>query len=82
MIRFVFNCFNSFGFKVFEILTCFLPWSLIVSICFSKAFPKAEQLSLTFSIICFWLDGNISSPVRYSYLSILPDDMADIFAAS
>ena len=28
----------------------------------------------------FWLEGNISSPVRY--LLILPDDKADIFAAS
>ena len=26
--------------------------------------------------------SNISSPVKYSYLSILPDDNADIFAAS
>ena len=29
------------------------------------------------SIMCFWWDGNISSLVRYSYLSILPDDQAD-----
>ena len=34
------------------------------------------------SIICFWLDGNISSPIRYSYLSILHDDKIDILAAS
>ena len=28
------------------------------------------------------IEGNISLPVRYSYSSILPDDNADIFAAS
>ena len=34
------------------------------------------------SVICLWLEENISSPVRYSFLSIFPDDKADIFAAS
>ena len=33
-------------------------------------------------IILLWSDGNISSLVRSSYLSILPDNNADIFAAS
>ena len=28
------------------------------------------------------MEGNISSPIRYSYLSILPDDNAHIFAVS
>ena len=30
--------------------------------------------------ILLWLDGNIASPVRYSYLLISPDDNADILA--
>ena len=34
------------------------------------------------SIIWFRLEGNIASPVRYSYLSMLHDDNADIFATS
>ena len=34
------------------------------------------------SIICLRLESNISSPVRYSYLSILPDENVHIFAAS
>ena len=29
-----------------------------------------------------WSDGTISSPVRCSHLSILPEDNANIFAAS
>ena len=48
---------------------------------FSKAFPNVEYENLPFSIICLWLEGNISSPVIYSYLSIFPDDNADTFAA-
>ena len=51
-------------------------------ICFPKAFPRGEYVNLAWSIICFRLDGNISSPLRYSYLLILPDYNADIFAAS
>ena len=54
----------------FKALTC-------LSVCFSKAFPKWEYANLDCSIICFWLEGNISSPVRYSYWSIFPDDNAD-----
>ena len=38
-----------------------------------------EEYDLLF---CLWLKGNISSPLRYSYFSILPVDNADIFAAS
>ena len=60
----------------------FFPCSSIVFICFSKAFPNGEYVNFACSIVCFWLEGNISSPVRYSYLSIFPDDNADIFAAS
>ena len=50
--------------------------------CFSKAFPKGEYENLACSVIYLLLEGNISSPVRYSYLSIFPEDNADIFAAS
>ena len=60
----------------------FLSRYLIVFGCFSKAFPDEEYVNIACSIICFLLEGNISSPVRYTYLSILPDDKADIFAAS
>ena len=42
---------------------------------------EREYANLAYSIICLWLEFNVSSPVRYSYLSILPDDNADIFAA-
>ena len=49
---------------------------------FLTVFPKGEYASLACSIISLWLEENISSPVRYSYLSILPDDNATIFAAS
>ena len=49
---------------------------------FSKAFSKGEYANLACSIICLRLEGNTSSSVRYSYLSIFPDDNADIFAAS
>ena len=52
------------------------------SVCLSKAFPKGEYSNLVCSIVCFWLEGIISLPVRYSYGSILPDDNADIFTAS
>ena len=38
-------------------------------------------MNLACSIILLSSDGNISSPVRCSYLLILPEDNADIFAA-
>ena len=66
-------CFNSSfllnGFRDFIALICF-------SVCFSKVFPKGEYANFACSIICLWLEGNISSPVRYSYLSIFPGDNA------
>ena len=40
------------------------------------------QVNLVCSIILLWSDGNIYLPVRYSYLSILPDENAEICAAS
>ena len=60
----------------------FFPWSSIIFICFSNALPRKEYVDLACSITLFWPGGNISSPVRYLYLSTLPDDNADIFAAS
>ena len=69
-------------FKSSKAPTWFFPCPPIVFICLSNALPRAEYVSFACSIILLWSDGNISSPVRYSYLSILPDDNADIFAAS
>ena len=40
------------------------------SVCFSKAFPNGEYVNLAGFII------------GYSFISIFPDDMADVFAAS
>ena len=73
---------SSSGFKAFKASICFIPWSPIVFICFSNALPRGEYVNFAFSFILLWLDDNISSPVRYSYLSVLPYDNADIFAAS
>ena len=48
----------------------------------SKAFLKG-YVNLVYSTTGLWLENYcISSPVRYSYLLILPDDNADIFADS
>ena len=47
-----------------------------------NAFSNGEYVSLACFINCLWLEDNISSPVRSSYLSIWPEDNADIFAAS
>ena len=54
----------------------------MVFIYFSNVLPRGEYVNLASSIILLWSDGNIYSPVRYSYLLNLPDDNADIFAAS
>ena len=59
-----------------------LKVSTSFSVCFFKALAKGEYVNLSSSIIWLLLEGNISSPVRYSYLSILPDDNADIFVTS
>ena len=60
----------------------FFPCSSIVFVCFSKALPKKEYANWTSSITLLWSGGSIFSPVRYSYLSIFPDDNADTFATS
>ena len=49
---------------------------------FSKAFPERKYVNLDCCIVWVWLESTISSPVRYSYLSILPDENSDICAAS
>ena len=50
--------------------------------CFLNALPSGEYVNLACSIILLWSEGSISSHLKYSYYSILPDDNADIFAAS
>ena len=60
----------------------FFPCSLNVFVCFSNALPSGQYVNFACSVILLWSDGNISSPVIYSYLSILPGDNADIFTAS
>ena len=78
-----FSSWFSCGFKDFRAsITCSVPWYLIVFICFSNALPSREYANLACSIILLWSDGNISSPVRNSYLSILPDNDPYIFDAS
>ena len=71
----------AFVFKISKASICFSLWSSVVSVCFSKAFPKVEYVNLACSIICCWLNGNISSPVRHSCLQKLADDLDDILAA-
>ena len=61
---------------------CFSFWFSVVSVYFSNAFPEGEQINLACSIIPLWFAGVISSPAKYSYLSILHSGNADIFAAS
>ena len=56
----------------FSTSTCFIAWSSIAFIYFSNALPSGEHVNLACSIILLWSHGNISSPVRYTYLSILP----------
>ena len=67
---------NHFSWSLI-VFICFLPWSSIVFICFSNALPTGECVNLASSITCLWLEGNIFSPVRYSYLSLFWGDKAD-----
>ena len=71
--------FLVLGFKTSTASTYFF-------LCFSKALPREEYIYLACSITLPWSEDSISSPVRYSYLPILPDDKAaffkDFFAAS
>ena len=72
---------------------CFISFSLLersmdfkaptyFPVCFSTTFPKGEYGNLGFSNFFLRLEDNTYSTERYSYLSIFPDDNADIFAAS
>ena len=70
-------------------LTSFPPCSSGASNCFLLYFPlflfafqMLYRVNLACSIILLWSDGNISSPARYSYLSIWLDNNTDIFYAS
>ena len=63
------------------VFICFYSWSSIVFICFSNALLRGEYVKLDCSITLLWSEGTISSPVTYSYLSILSDNDADIFYA-
>ena len=56
--------------------------TLIIVIYLSNALLRGGYVNLDFSITLLWSEGSISSPVRYSYSSILPDDSGDIFAVS
>ena len=76
------SCWFSFDFKTFEVSTCFLSWSSIVFIYFSKAFPREKWANLACSIILIWSEGSISLSVRYSYLSVLPVNNTVIFTVS
>ena len=58
------------------------PYYSIVFVCFLDAFPIVEYINSACFVIWIWSEGNISSPIRYSHLSILPDNNADSFAAS
>ena len=44
--------------------------------------PTGEKAIVTSFLILIWSKGNIFSPVRYSDLSMLPDDNVDMFAAT
>ena len=68
-------------FVLFLKLVWFLDLQLLF-ICFSNALPNEKYVNLNCSIILLWSDGNISSPLRYSYLPILPYGNADVFGAS
>ena len=61
---------------------CFSPWFSIVFVSFLKTFPKGGYINLAFSVSLLGSGGSTSLSVRSSYLSILPVDKADIFAAS
>ena len=60
--------------RTFKVSTCF-------SVCFPTVVPNRDYANLACSIICLWLEGNISSPARYWYLSVFPENNAYIFSA-
>ena len=58
------------------------PCSTRVFFCFFCVFLKEWSVNLTSSIALYRFGDNTSSRVRYSYLSILPNDNADLFVAA
>ena len=78
--KILFNKFIRFNQLLSMMFNCFsllFYWSSIVFVYFFKAFLEEEQVNLACSITLLYF-----FPIRYSYLSIFPDDNADIFAAS
>ena len=51
-------------------------------LCFSSTFSRGKFVNLACFIVLLQMKLNISSLGRYSYLSVLPDDNANIFAIS
>ena len=49
---------------------------------FFRNFAAGEYVNIACSVILLLSEGNISSPVRYSYLSILSNGNAESFATS
>ena len=73
------SCFSALFSVAF---ICFSPWSSIAFVCFSNALPiRKLVVNLPCFIILLWIGDNISLPVIYLYLSILPDDKIDLFVA-
>ena len=65
----------------------FYPWPSNVFVCFFQVFPEEEKahsiiILLACSIFLLWLGRSNFSSLKYSYVSILSGDNADIFAAS
>ena len=66
-----------------KLIKLLLFYSFILNcFCISNALPREEYVNLACSVILVWSDVNIPWPVRYSYLQVLPDNNADILAAS
>ena len=63
--------------------TSYFPCSSIAFIYFSEAFTKGEYVNLAWSVTLLWSEGSNSSPVWYSYLSIVPGEgLSDAKVAS
>ena len=80
-INFGFCCYFA-GYKTFKAST--VSSSLTFN-CLNFVFETLFNGEYANSVCCInwlWSVGNISSPVRYSYLAIFPDDNVNIFAAT
>ena len=73
----LFNVFNWFWFPLFTSfwdlwsLSLFFSSLLYFFICFLTVFLRKAYINLACFNIWLWWEGNIFSPVRYSYLPIL-----------